>query len=174
VDIADEVERPGERGGAATTRAVALASTLHPVGDVHQPLHLSSRATAARPNGDRGGNEFRLAAGPPNELHALWDGILTISVPQNGEPERTYVDRLAALVEQHVPLSSVPASDLTSGFDAWGRESLALAQHDVYPPALRESEKPGDAYLGEAARIAERRIALAGYRLAALLNDAFR
>ena len=33
------------------------------VGDLHQPLHACARCSAGRPDGDDGGNAFRLAAG---------------------------------------------------------------------------------------------------------------
>ena len=49
----------------------------HLVGDVHQPLHATSRFTKNHPNGDAGGNLVLLCAAPcRDELHAYWDGLL--------------------------------------------------------------------------------------------------
>ena len=61
---------------ADTTKAVALAWLLHLVGDIHQPLHCSSRVTPdeALPRGDAGGNTFRLDDN--RNLHGYWDRIL--------------------------------------------------------------------------------------------------
>ena len=37
-----------------------LRLLIHYVGDLHQPLHATSRYTESHPNGDRGGNDFHL------------------------------------------------------------------------------------------------------------------
>src|SRR5215469_6494495 len=52
-----------------------LVWLIHLVGDVHQPLHCSTRVSAANPKGDQGGN-LVVIAGPAKELHAFWDGAL--------------------------------------------------------------------------------------------------
>jgi S1/P1 nuclease len=158
---------------ADTTRAIALAWILHLVGDVHQPLHLSGRVTAEEPEGDKGGNTFRLQ-GQPTNLHAFWDNALDLLEPPAGAAPVAYADRLASLVERDVPVGSIPAAQLTASFDAWGRESLDLAQHEVYVATMHSGDAPSAAYMQNAAKIAERRVALAGYRLAALLNRVLR
>ena len=43
----------------------------HLVGDVHQPLHLTSRFLRSQPKGDEGGNFVFVE--PGRNLHALWD-----------------------------------------------------------------------------------------------------
>src|SRR5262249_42169966 len=63
----------------ASARAVALAWVLHLVGDIHQPLHCGSRVTARQPEGDQGGNLFRLGPRTDN-LHAYWDTALDRAV----------------------------------------------------------------------------------------------
>ena len=153
---------------ADTTRAIALAWILHLAGDVHQPLHLSSRVTAEEPGGDKGGNTFRLQ-GQPNNLHAFWDGALDLAEPNAGAAQVAYADRLAALAEAAFPLASTPDAQLSATFDVWGRESLDLAQREVYA-GLQAGGAPTAEYSANAARVAERRAALAGYRLAVLLN----
>jgi hypothetical protein len=50
---------------------------MHYVGDIHQPLHASTRVNSQYPSGDRGGNNFPVATNDSiNELHAVWDSIL--------------------------------------------------------------------------------------------------
>ena len=55
---------------------------IHYIGDIHQPLHASSRYTKYYPRGDEGGNDFRIkvinkeAGETPNNLHSLWDSII--------------------------------------------------------------------------------------------------
>ena len=58
---------------AKPDNAIALAWMLHLMGDLHQPLHNAARETKAFPNGDRGGNDFRLDG--KMELHKYWDDI---------------------------------------------------------------------------------------------------
>ena len=49
----------------------------HLVGDVHQPLHCTSRFTKNHPQGDAGGNDVKFCASPcRDELHAYWDDLL--------------------------------------------------------------------------------------------------
>ncbi len=158
---------------ADTTRAVALAWVIHLVGDIHQPLHMSARVTAALPAGDRGGNSFKLK-GTPNNLHSYWDGILDISTPKAaGEDVDEYIDRLASGVEQALPRSTVGDAMLHGSFEDWGGESLTLAQQKAYPTTLKSKQKPSPAYKAATNKIAEKRVALAGYRLAELLNGIF-
>jgi len=50
---------------------------IHYVGDIHQPLHASTRLTDKYPEGDRGGNKFKIKTihGAYN-LHSLWDSVV--------------------------------------------------------------------------------------------------
>merc|ERR1712226_736207 len=52
---------------------------IHFVGDVHQPLHCTSRVNHQYPKGDFGGNLFKVSeksgTGVDN-LHAVWDSLL--------------------------------------------------------------------------------------------------
>jgi S1/P1 Nuclease len=54
-----------------------IAWLEHLVGDVHQPLHCTSRFTANHPYGDAGGNYLQFCQKPCKDaLHAYWDGLL--------------------------------------------------------------------------------------------------
>lgn len=55
------------------SRGVALRFFIHFVGDIHQPLHVSTRCSEQYPKGDNGGNFFPLQDGRYPNLHALWD-----------------------------------------------------------------------------------------------------
>lgn len=57
--------------------STAMRLLIHYVGDIHQPLHATSRVDHEYISGDRGGNSFPLQAKDSvNELHALWDSVL--------------------------------------------------------------------------------------------------
>src|SRR5262249_47503449 len=49
-----------------------LSWLLHLIGDVHQPLHSTTRVSASKPDGDDGGNGVKLTS--PANLHRYWDG----------------------------------------------------------------------------------------------------
>ena len=57
-----------------------LRLLIHYIGDIHQPLHASSRYTKDYPEGDEGGNAFKVhvnASEQITNLHALWDSVVT-------------------------------------------------------------------------------------------------
>ena len=144
-----------------------LVWLLHLVGDVHQPLHTTSRFTQSQPNGDAGGNLVALCQRPcRNELHAFWD-----DVPGTEKSPMVAVRRAARLPR---PDDRVGAIDDER---QWVHESFLIAQNSVYIPPIGDGQGPwriDGPYRSIAHRIAGERLALAGYRLAHLLNEALR
>ena len=145
-------------------QAIALRILLHVVGDIHQPLHTTSRVSAQHPDGDRGGNDFKLAKNKvAPTLHGYWDrggGLL--------QQPMTSVEtmHLARTLEA---LWVCPAED----FDAmhWAEESHAVALKHVY--LLEENTMPSDEYQHTTVDITKRQLVYAGCRLAALLNHLY-
>lgn len=161
-------------GVADTTQSVDLAWILHLVGDIHQPLHASSRVTPETPlpRGDEGGNLFRL--NDRHGLHAFWDGILDESIARDpGEDSIAYATRLAAQILDRYPLASMRAQASATDVALWERESLELSERRAYD-GVTQGSAPSAAYKAAALATSEAQIALAGYRLAALLNAAFK
>ncbi|HUL04160.1 MAG TPA: S1/P1 nuclease [Gemmatimonadales bacterium] len=153
-----------------TTKAVDLAWLLHLVGDIHQPLHCSSRVTARDPlpDGDRGGNGFLLD--DHHKLHLYWDDILEEAIaPESDEDSLAYAARMAHRIEKAHPAAGAPSADVAG----WERECLHLAQTVVYD-SLKRGAAPSDAYRAKALKVSEKQMALAGRRLAALLNTALK
>ncbi len=144
-----------------------LVWLLHLVGDVHQPLHATSRFSRDLPNGDRGGNLVALCERPcRNELHAFWDDVLGTSPSV-----------LAAIKAAH-KLSAAPKGPASvKDVHHWIVESFNIAKSSVYVSPIEEGGGPftiTNDYRGDAKTIAEERVALAGARLAKLLNAALR
>jgi hypothetical protein len=147
-----------------------IAWLEHLVGDVHQPLHCTSRFTRGHPEGDRGGDEVKFCNKPCRDtLHSFWDGVL------GSEIDIASITRIGEkLLRRDKPAGADEAS-----VDVWINEGFLLAQEHVYifpisddedvPVAL--SPRPSPAYAAHAKSVAEARILLAGYRLAALLNQ---
>ena len=72
--------------------------------------------------------------------------------------------------QPHLPVCA-PAGWNHSRRSARGREGFALAKSDLYPTELLRGRRPSTRYAMSALELAEERIALAGYRLAHLLEQ---
>ncbi len=131
------------------TRLKALKYLVHLVADVHQPLHAGYAD-------DRGGNQFQLRAFMrASNLHALWDSGLLHQM----ELDNT---ALVALLQGLAPVAD--GSDLNVVHMA--QESCrVVALADFYPQGGLS-----DAYVQRFTPVVQQRLALAGARLAAMLN----
>ena len=168
--------------GSPELKAIGLAWILHLVGDIHQPLHASGRISLRDPWGDDGGNTFRLEIAnpqdPPNRqfrrsLHGLWDGILTetLNAPRPVAP-LSFLTSAANQIMQHHPRDEFTSELGKREFRDWANESVDIAKRVVFQPPLVRDQAAPPAYKATAFQTAEPRIALAGYRLADLLNQA--
>jgi hypothetical protein len=158
-----------------SARSVALAWVLHLVGDAHQPLHNSARITPQDPQGDRGGNLFLLGGlYPRNNLHGYWDGIVGFSEPwaAGDRDEAGYVGHVAAVLARRYPPAWARTRVLPGRFEQWSREGLVLSERTLYPAWLVRGQPAPARYQAVAWTAAQPRIALAGYRIAELLNRA--
>jgi hypothetical protein len=174
--LIDQMQRMAQTLGSASVpdsaEAIDLAWLLHLGGDSHQPLHNSARITSEDPEGDRGGNSYRLAGLYPfNNLHSYWDSLVGFAIPWGiGEHlESMYVGGIAGRIARHWPQSRMRGQLLPGQFEEWSREGLRVAQRVAYTTPRNERATP--AYRRRAWTAAEPRIALAGYRLADLLNQ---
>ncbi len=177
---------------ASDKAAETLAMVMHFVGDVHQPMHATDR-------GDRGGNGVFIAGVPfsdlwpgtkPN-LHAYWDKAFrfdrsgdkvvelwrcppVLDRPANAE-DGVIATRAAKIMADYPPAAMSRELAKMDPVD-WAKESHQLGCVSGYPPGFQPSdnhvvELTGD-FAAKSRVIAERRIALAGYRLARLLDGA--
>lgn len=160
-------------------KAIAIAWIMHLIGDLHQPLHTSARVTDIEPKGDQGGNLFLLTPkDTPRDkqvnLHWYWDSIVGRNVPYNGKSgEREYIERLAMKFMKSHTYSPLQAKLNVRDFDALQKESFALNAIDVFSPDLVRFSEPTEKYKKRAFAVAEQQLALAGYRMGELFNDAF-
>ena len=148
----------------ADLRSYDLAWLLHLVGDIHQPLHAVSRFTRELPAGDLGGNRIRLCAPPCRlNLHYFWDAALGYGTP---------IEALAAA--RGLP-SPPPRRIRDTRVQNWVDESARIARRVVYQSPVGPGVgpyPPTPGYRAKARVVARRQIALAGRRLALLLNSA--
>ena len=146
-------------------RARFLAFLVHIVGDLHQPLHAVARVTASLPAGDEGGNLFKIKHSASN-LHSLWDSGLGVF---SGGTSPANITALAHTVTTLYPQEYFGARVNDLRPDHWADDDLELAKSTVYN--LSENQAPSTGYIGVGKTTAEQQAALAGYRLAALLNQ---
>jgi len=155
-------------------QAQALRFIIHFVGDIHQPLHSATRVSSALPEGDRGGNLVSIkVGGKKTNLHSYWDGGIG-SFPKTGPnfapPPLSQIPTAAAKAKVGNPATDPKLKlDDPFNYDAWADESFALAKSVAYK-GMKNGVKPTAAYNSKALKVARRRVAWGGYRLAALLN----
>lgn len=154
-------------------QAYFLSWLLHVAGDVHQPLHCTSRFThelspPLNPDGDRGGNEFKIQPFPVFEgtfsvdnLHSFWDNVLGV------RRDATTISALAAEIMNKYPK---PAS-ISTNEKLWINESFEK-RNNVY--SIQPLTTVPQAYVSNAQTLARQRVAIAGYRIAEVLNQRFK
>ena len=175
----ENVKRLADVRAKPADRAVALAWVMHIVGDVQQPLHAGHWASWTYPLSDRAGTlgfVRRKSGGTPIDLHEFWDQILD----RPGVADAT--SRTWAVPLQRIwPRARLPELRYTgtpqAQFGHWLDESLALARMAGYRDAfLRATPDAGNApavslyYNMVSTRIAQRRVATGGYRIADTLR----
>jgi len=139
----------------------------HLAGDVHQPLHLTSRFVKSQPTGDAGGNFVFIE--PNRNLHSVWDDA---AAPR----DLSYDDILRYASE--IAAENPAGSSLSLDPLEWAAESFELDKSAVYTFGLETGSKehplilPAE-YEEKANSIARQRVALAGYRLAQVLIKFF-
>jgi len=157
------------RGVLASTdpdplKSYDLTWLLHLVGDVHQPLHSATRVSSTQPDGDAGGNLVKICnPGCSSELHAFWDDILGTSSDPNA----------AVTVGQGLPTPDATSAGKSDAAD-WVTESFEDAKSAVYAAPIAAGLGPftiTTPYKNAARTLAKKRVALAGARLANMLNS---
>ena len=173
--------------------SVALAMIMHFVGDIHQPLHTTARYNPDPKPGDKykddaGGNGVSLAnlGDTPwgKNLHSFWDEAYR-RYYENGEvkasPDLNHANTPGSpeLKDWLKKLDLNVSAKLDTHFDAkkWVLESHEIACTQVYgtlgAPYGAKDVKLTEDYVKQATNTARHQIVVAGYRLAALLNDLY-
>jgi hypothetical protein len=164
----------------AADRAVALCWIFHLTGDIHQPLHSSALINNTFPQGDRGGTRFFVRITEQSgtfSLHKIWDDIIIRNEAFQGVKNRaTELVNRSALQRTQLPELA------DTSVENWARqESFKIAREVAYKNgtlAGSTNEDDGELlpqdYIQQAKPVAERRMVLAGYRLADLLKSLVR
>jgi hypothetical protein len=152
-------ENLADQNASASDRVEALKFLVHFVADVHQPLHAVGEA--------RGGNDIHVVefgsdqcGSRPCNLHALWDEGLIEHAHRSQSGYILHLENLITRRELEGRAIGTP--------EDWANQSFHLA-HDVW---LADGSRVHEAYYDKHISIVDERLALAGIRLARLLNDA--
>jgi hypothetical protein len=162
--ILDNEERLGSVSLDRADRALALKFVVHLVGDLHQPMHGIDEA--------RGGNDihviqfgsatcgrdFQTNQPRPCNLHGTWDSAL---IAHRQLDDQQYLQLLSRKITQNhwdATAEGAPAD--------WALESHDLAKAAMLP----EQGAVDEAYYKVQIEVVERRLAVGGIRLAAVLN----
>ena len=144
---------------------------IHLVGDIHQPLHASSLYSAKFPNGDRGGNSFKINY-PDNKeiknLHALWDACVdqygSIWAPASAE-EWDNLGKFAANITAQFPRDKVAQRVRELDERKWATEMNQIAKDVVYD-GIEPNSTPSAEYIARGRQVVNEQLAVGGYRLA--------
>jgi hypothetical protein len=154
-------------GASDDVKAYDLAWLEHLVGDIHQPLHAIARVSASKPEGDAGGSLLPICAAPCRDsLHLFWDRL--VGSQSAIAPPAAQAD----LAKEALPAAGAGLAAKMSEA-TWVQESFEAAKRYVYAGPIGPGDGPftiTPEYFATAKRVAQERVALAGVRLANLLN----
>jgi hypothetical protein len=147
-----------DKNAPKDVRAEALKFLVHFIGDIHQPLHAVGEAA--------GGNRIAVDQFGSSlcgqhfcNLHGAWDSGL---IQHTGMARGEYVAHLEKwIAEEHLTAGGNP--------EDWANESHNYAQMAW----LDSGSSIDESYYQKQIKIVDERLALAGLRLAAVLNDCF-
>lgn len=148
---------------------------IHLVGDLHQPLHASSLFSGDFPNGDRGGNSFKITFSEDKQvknLHALWDACVgqygSIFAPIS-ESEWEYLGTVSDDLRKEFPREAVQERISQLDERVWADESYVISRDVVYADIEMNSE-PSAEYIARGRKVVNEQLAVGGYRLADLMD----
>jgi hypothetical protein len=139
-------------------RAEALKFVVHFVGDIHQPMHAAKEA--------EGGNDIHVRflssdrCGPYDcNLHGVWDTSMILHAWLKPED---YAARLEELIKsEHLTVQDGGTAE------QWANESVRLAE----AAWVQDGANLDESYYQREIKVVNTQMALAGLRLAKMLND---
>jgi S1/P1 Nuclease len=170
-----EVERViSDPKSTQAERATSLSFLIHFVGDIHQPLHCVSLYSPQFPEGDRGGNLYRINTAVADNLHGYWDRGLGLFYRSPNRPYSFRYPQIEAMAKQWMaqyPRAFYGARLTEKSPQAWATEGYVIATTVAY--ATPQNAVPNEQYDLKGQVIVREQIVLAGYRLADELNRLF-
>ena len=169
--VVDEIKRNvqvlSDGSASVSDKQIALMYLSHFVGDEHQPLHCTTEIVDGQD--DRGGNGKPVKLdGTQLNLHALWDHQI--------EVKDDYPVDLSALESMPGDADQWAQGDFVT---AAAVESFTIGKDTIYPSYYQAAAAAADhvpdygaAYQTQMQAITNKRLQMAGFRLAALIKQA--
>lgn len=167
-------------------KARSLSWVFHLVGDIHQPLHGAALVHTGRlARGDAGGNLICLrvtSLSSVNQLHSFWDDVVRDNRSATVNGENAWLD--ANFFPGAVGNLNIGSATGPQGMEIWAKDSANVALNNVYkfngavPDFINANDGTcvlagvTQGYRDNAERIGQRRMVLAGLRLAHFLSAA--
>lgn len=172
--------------------AMSFRFLIHAVGDIHQPLHNTSRVSEDTPKGDRGGNGFPIDSilygtyhGKPSyltNLHKLWDsGVQSFASvnaadsdydKKKGEIEidkKEIFEYISNLKPEDTKIIEDKINNVTDPRE-WSRESFKLGIEYAYT-GIQENSLPSKEYAQKGQAVCMEQAYIAGKRLSKILKE---
>lgn len=163
--IGQSAQVVGSHHSTPFEKALFLHFLIHFVGDIHQPLHCISLVSQQFPSGDKGGNLFYIRGVDSDNLHHYWDQGAGILVHLKRYRQ---IEAFATDIEADYPRRLFVRELAETDPKAWALASYQQAKENVYV-SLVEGQITRK-YQERAQKLSRQQIALAGYRLALMLN----
>ena len=165
-------------GKTTLTKSIFMRILCHVVGDIHQPLHGVSLYNLTFPLGDEGGNQENITVEAQNQkmpLHFYWDAI-AFQLPNHfkrplTESSTSEIEQLANKITDEFPKEGFKNQIEVFDLNQWTIDIFLDAIEYAYKP-LRQDFVIDESYQKQAFHIMKRNIALAGFRLASVLEKA--
>ena len=150
-------------------RKKALMYVIHFLGDMHQPLHCAD-------NFDKGGNGVNVTIfGQGDNLHRTWDTTMLNQIIRDEFPTTsTSIRGFASIIEKRYADEATTAVQGTP--ESWAKQSSLTAKNVCYSflksdPMTSMTVTLGPDYYTVAKPVVEEQLAIAGFRLAKVLNS---
>jgi hypothetical protein len=155
----------------------AIANLIHFYGDISQPLHateLFSKKQNFFPFGDRGGLLFDIfIENYPMKLHFAWDSVCRKYLDAPNRPlndtSREEIENIALYLQQTYNFTEQEKKEYNMTRVALESYDYAV-EYAYLNNTLKVNQTLNSDYINNCIYIAEKRITLAGYRLASQLN----
>lgn len=158
------------RQASLSEQSEALRFYEHWLGDIHQPMHAITYYSPDYPQGDAGGNLYKLKGNVYPTLHAFWDGACGLWPPHQALSKKQ-LHNLAEKWQKQYPKSDFKIQLADQNPLNWAKKSHSLAIEYGYE-ALIDQNLSQNAQKN-AQRICQSQMVLAGYRLAERLNACY-
>jgi len=175
----DSINTMLNKSANMTQKGFYFLILLHLMGDIHQPLHNIQMFNQNYTKGDSGGNDIVIVYhNISSNLHEFWDNLCIMNPVNPSRPFSAYPSVAKAmnlLGAQYIANYTFSSDEINFNGNLttiinWMTESYGLAVQYAYAPNVLSNGNLTDSYAANCVQVINRQVALAGVRLANVLN----